>query len=342
MEFIMKKTTKLISLILSLVMILTSLAVFASCDKEKDDGDGDKLDTSLEINVSVLNGTTGFGAAKLINDKNNGKAALNYKFTVETDASNITAALINGSVDIAALPTNAAANLYNKTRGAVQIAAINTLGVLYLVTNSTEINSIEDLRGKTVYCPAQNPSFIFDALCRANGLVPGKDVTIDTSYAQPADLRTMVATKKVDIAVLPEPMVTIAKSANPDLKVALDLTEVWESVNGENSLAQGCIVVRKEWAKEHPAELAKFLEEYKSAIEFTVANPKEASEMIVSTGVFAGKAPVAEKAIPKCNIVYIDGEDMKSALDTFFSKLFATAPASIGGQIPDDGIYYKK
>ena len=333
----MKKFIKILSLTLVLALALSSLALLTSCDKE--DEKDTELDTDLEINVSVLNGTTGFGAAKLINDASNDKAALNYKFTVETDASNITAALINGSVDIAALPTNAAANLYNKTRGGIQIAAINTLGVLYLVTNGVEINSISDLAGKTVYAPAQNPAFIFDAIVRANNV---QNVTIDTSYAQPADLRTAVAANQVSIAVLPEPMVTIAKSANPDLVVALDLTAVWEAAYGENSLAQGCIVVRTEWAKEHPAELAKFLEEYKASVEYTTANPKEASELIVSTGVFAGKAPIAEKAIPKCNIVYLDGKDMKTALNTFFSKLYAVAPASIGGAIPDDGIYFSK
>ncbi len=347
----MKTTTKILALICALLMLFTSVAL-VSCDissnndeetsSSTSENDAPTLDKSLPINISVLNGTTGFGIAKLIDDNNNGKATLRYRFFVESDASNITAALINGSVDIAALPTNAAANLYNKTKGKVQIAAINTLGVLYLVTNNVEINSMEDLKGKTVYCPAQNPAFIFSALCSANGLTPATDVTIDTSFAQPADLRTAVAAGQVDIAVLPEPMVTIAKSANANLKIALDLTEVWESVYGENSLAQGCIVVRTEWAKAHPAELAKFLEEYKASIEYVVANPKEASEMIISTGVFAGKAPVAEKAIPNCNIVYIDGEDMKSALDTFFSKLFAVAPASVGGEIPDDGIYYKK
>ncbi len=345
----MKTTTKILALICAILMLLTSVAL-VSCDTSStndeetsaSENDAPTLDRSLPINISVLNGTTGFGMAKLMDDNNNGKADLKYSFSVETDASNVTAALINGSVDIAALPTNAAANLYNKTNGKVQIAAINTLGVLYLVTNNTEINSMEDLKGKTVYCPAQNPAFIFNALCKANGLTPGSDITIDTSFAQPADLRTAVAAGQVDIAVLPEPMVTIAKSANPDLTVALDLTEIWEGVYGENSLAQGCIVVRTEWAQAHPAELAKFLEDYKASIEYTVANPKEASEMITITGVFAGKAPVAEKAIPKCNIVYIDGEDMKSALDTFFSKLFAVAPASVGGELPDDGIYYKK
>ena len=348
----MKNTIlRLLALLCALVLAISATGILASCEKNDTNTNTDgkdkpanteKLDTKLEINVSVLNGTTGFGAAKLINDANEKNSALNYKFTVETDASNILGGLINGSIDIAALPTNAAANAYNKTNGKVKIVAINTLGVLYIVSNGTEITSFADLKGQTVYCPAQNPEFIFKALCKANGLEVGKDITIDTSFAQPADLRTAVAAGQVAIAVLPEPMVTIAKSANADLTVALDLTAEWEKVNGENSLAQGCVVVRTEWAEKHPAELAKFLEEYKASVEFTNASPKEASELIVATGVFAGKAPVAEKAIPKCNIVYIDGEAMKAPLNTFFSKLFEIAPASIGGQLPDDGIYHTK
>ena len=343
------KFTKIIALLCAAALMISAIGMLASCEKA-DDADKkndnspvtDKLDTKTEINVSVLNGPTGFGAAKLISDAGEKKASLNYKFTVETDASNILGGLINGSIDIAALPTNAAANAYNKTGGKVKIVAINTLGVLYVVSTGAEITSFTDLKGKTVYCPAQNPEFILKALCKANGLTVGEDITIDTSFAQPADLRTAVAAGQVEIAVLPEPMVTIAKSANPALTVALDLTAEWEKVNGESSLAQGCVVVRTEWAEKNPAELAKFLEEYKASVEFTVANPKEASELIVATGVFAGKAPVAEKAIPKCNIVYIDGEAMVGPLNTFFSKLFDIAPTAIGGKLPDDGIYYIK
>ena len=299
-----------------------------------------KLDEELEIKISVLNGTTGFGAAKLMSDAKAGEAALNYSFTVETDASNVTAGLINGSIDIAALPTNAAATVYNKTEGGVKIAAINTLGVLYLVTSAdVEISSISDLAGKTVYAPVQNPSFIMNAIVKGNSL---SDVTVDNSYAQPADLRAAVVSGDVDIAVLPEPMVTIAKSANKDLKVALDLTEEWEKIYGENSLAQGCIVVRTEWAEAHPKELEQFLSDYKASIEFTNASASEAANMIVELGIFAGKAPVAEKAIPNCNITYIDGDAMAEALDEFFTQLHGVAPASVGGKVPDSAIYYKK
>ncbi len=327
----MKNYAKILTVILCLALVA---AIFSSCSTVK-------LDDELEIKISVLNGTTGFGAAKLMSDAKSGNTLLNYNIAVETDASNITAGLINGSIDIAALPTNAAATVYNKTEGKIKIAAVNTLGVLYLMTNGVEISSISDLEGKTVYCPAQNPAFIFEAICRANGLIPGENITIDTAFAQPADLRTALVSGQVDIAVLPEPMVTIAKSANKDLTAALDLTVEWEKAYGEDTLMQGCIVVRSEWAEAHPKELEEFLENYKASVEFTTASAKEASQMIVDAGIFA-QAPVAEKAIPNCNIVYIDGEAMADALDVFFAKLYEVKPASVGGKLPDSNIYLTK
>jgi len=327
----MKKQIRILITILCLALVAAALS---SCSTVK-------LDDELEIKISVLNGTTGFGAAKLMSDAKAGNTLLNYNITVETDASNITAGLINGSIDIAALPTNAAATVYNKTEGKIKIAAVNTLGVLYLMTNGTQITSVADLEGKTVYCPAQNPAFIFEAICRANGLIPGENIIIDTAYAQPADLRTALVSGQVDIAVLPEPMVTIAKSANNALTSALDLTAEWEKVYGEDTLMQGCIVVRTEWAEAHPKELEEFLENYKESVEFTTANAKEASQMIVDAGIFA-QAPVAEKAIPNCNIVYIDGDGMAEALDVFFAKLYDVKPASVGGKLPDSNIYLTK
>lgn len=172
-------------------------------------------DAQTTVRIFTLNGTTGFGMAKLMSDAKAGNAGLKYEFAVKTDASEITTALINGDVDIAALPTNAAANIYNKTTGGVKILAVNTLGCLYLLTNqNATVASFADLKGKTVYVPAQNPTFIFTYLCRQNGLEIGKDVIINsTSYAKPADLREAVANGLVDIAVLPEPMVTMAISA---------------------------------------------------------------------------------------------------------------------------------
>ena len=292
-------------------------------------------DPELPVRVMTLNGTTGFGMAGLISDAAEGNAALNYDFSVETDASNITAALVSGDVDIAALPTNAAAALYNKTGGKVQVLALNTLGVLYLVTDgSVPVEKFADLEGRTVYAPAQNPSILFACLCKANGL----DITIDTSYAQPAELNTAAASGSVTLAVLPEPLLTVARSQNKDLVVALDLTEEWDRVFEPGSLVQGCVVVRKDFAAEHPEELGKFLEEYEASVGLLSSDPAAAAQKIEACGIFA-KAAVAEKAIPRCNLCFITGEEMQQSLGAFLEILYENAPQSIGGTLPGEDFY---
>ena len=289
-------------------------------------------------NVMVLNGTTGFGMAKLISDANEGKTALDYSFSVETDASAVTAALINGSCDIAALPTNAAATVYNKTEGGIRMLAINTLGVLYLVTNSDNVTvaSLEDLSGMTVYVPAQNPTFLFEAILSAAGM---EDVTVDNTYAQPADLRTALAAGEVDIAVLPEPMVTIACSANESLVTALDLTAQWDALYPAGSLVQGCVVARTEYAEAHPEAIGAFLEEYEASIAYLQEDAAAAGALIEETGVFTNGA-VAAKAIPNCNVCFLAGEEMKTAMTGFCDILFGIEPAAVGGAVPGEDFYW--
>lgn len=329
----------LTALLLALVMIFALAACGEQQKTEPTPTPAPEADASLPVNVMVLNGTTGFGMAGLISEREAGNAALNYSFSVETDASNVTAALVNGTADIGALPTNAAAALYNKTEGKVQVLALNTLGVLYLVSDGSDaITSMEDLRGKTVYAPAQNPTFIFQALCEKNGLKVGEDITIDNTYAQPADLNTAVSSGEVALAVLPEPMVTIARSANDKLAVALDLTAEWDKVAPKGSLVQGCVVVRTEFAQEHPAEVAKFLEEYKASVDLLTSDVASAAQKIEETGVFA-KAAVAQKAIPNCNVCFVTGAEMQSAMAEFLNIMAEVAPQSIGGAVPADDFY---
>ena len=293
-------------------------------------------EAAAPVNIMVLNGTTGFGMAHLMDAAAKGESAQAYNFTVETDASNIVAALANGSVDIAALPTNAAAAVYNKTQGKVQVLALNTLGVLYLVTDgSVTVESMADLEGQTVYAPAQNPSFIFQHIVDANGV---QNVTIDNTYAQPADLNTAVASGEVAIAVLPEPMVTVAKSKNPDLVVALDLTAEWDKVSQPGSLVQGCVVVRADFAAQNAAAVNTFLDEYCVSIEKLTTDVEGTAAKIEATGIFT-KAAVAAKAIPNCNVCFITGPEMQEALSQFLTIMHGVAPASVGGSIPGDDFY---
>ena len=290
---------------------------------------------TVPVRVLTLNGTTGFGMASLMTRAEAGETALSYSFGVENDPSVVTAALVSGECDLAALPTNAAAALYNKTEGKVQILALNTLGVLYLVSDGTvEVTGFADLDGQTVYVPAQNPSFIFEYLCKANGV----DVTIDNSYAQPAELNAAVSSGKVDLAVLPEPMVTVARAQNEALTVALDLTAEWDKVAEPGSLVQGCVVVRREFAEANPALLARFLEEYGASVELLTKDPAAAAQLIEKTGIFT-KAAVAEKASPNCNVCFITGEAMEKSMSAFLQIMYETAPQSIGGKLPAEDFY---
>lgn len=318
------KTKKLVSIITAIILIVT----LASC--------GTQPKEDITINVAVLNGTTGFGMAHLMNETKDVSTNPTYNFSVETDATVIRDALINGSVDIAAVPTNLASVLYNKTNGGVKVLALNTLGVLYVVENGSSITSLSDLEGKTVYCPATNPEYIFKYICSAAGV----NVEISTEYAQPAALMNAVAGGIVDIAVLPEPVLSVATGKNANLRVALDLTEIWENTTGNNSLVQGCLVARTEFIECHSDEISEFLKKYKASIEFLNSNPAQAAAMTVDLGIYAGNAAIAEKAIPKCNIVYIDGESMKAPLSDFLSAMLGVSAASIGGAVPDDNFYY--
>ena len=318
---------KIITLTLALVLVLGLQAC----------GSAAKIDNELEINVSVLNGTTGFGMAKLMNDAKNGNATLNYQFSVETDATVVTAGLINGDIDIAALPTNAASVVYNKTQGGVKVLALNTLGVLYVVENGNTVKSINDLEGKTIYAPAQNPAFVMEYVAKLAGV----NVTIDTTHAQPAALMQFVAgSPEGTLAVLPEPVLSVAKSKNANLNTVLDLTSEWSAKATDSELVQGCIVVRTEFLENHPQEVEEFLESYEASVNYVNTNTAETASLVVDLGIYAGAAAVAEKAIPKCNIKYVDGDEMKAALSGFLAAMETVNPTSIGGKLPADDFYY--
>ena len=351
--------------LLALFFALTMLFSLAACSQDTGTGTGtgsaestgeNQTPTATDVRVYTLNGTTGFGMAKLMDDAAKGAFSTeNYTFDVKTDASEVLAALVSGDVDIAALPTNAASTVYNRTQGGVKILAINTLGCLFLLnTGDTTVTSIAELSGKTVYCPAQNPTFIFTYLCQQNGLTvitdgePGENEVLieSTSYAQPANLRDAVASGSVELAVLPEPMVTIAVSSaqNADpavtVNIDLDLTAEWDKLPGKaGTLVQGCVVVRTAFLEEHPEAVANFLTAYEASINYLNDNPAEAAALVQTYGIFENAA-VAEKAIPKCNVRYIDGDEMKEAVGTYLEILSEVNANSIGGQVPGDDFYH--
>lgn len=327
----MKKTiTKILALTLAVLMLLPFAASCAKPDKD------------LEIKIYALNGTTALGMAQMIDNVKNETAEMNYDISLHASADAITGAITSGECAIAALPTNVAVRLFNKSEGKIQLLALNTLGVLYLLQNGENITSLSDLKGKTVYVPGAgaNPEYITAALLESAGLEVGKDVMIDgTTYNSPDAVQAAITENKISLAVLPEPKVTATTLSNKDVKVALDLTAEWEKLNGENTLVQGCLVVNTEFAKDNPKEIAKFLEDYKASVDFISAGSEDAINMIVDAGILP-KAAMAKKALPNCNICYIAGEDMKSVMNTFCEKIFDYDKTSIGGKLPTDEFYY--
>lgn len=330
---------KLLSLALALLLLFSLCACANTGETEETVNHDDTAPADFtEIRVAVLNGTTGFGIAPLYNDIQNGvDHNMNAKIDFYADATLVAPLVIGGSVDIAAVPTNLAATLYNKTQGGIEVLAVNTLGVLYLVENGETVKYLADLEGKTVYLPGSgsNPEYVLKTLLELSGLTD--KVTLDYTYATPDELTAALASGKASLGVLPEPKVTAAMTKNAELKVALDFSEEWKALTG-TELVQGCIIARKAFIAEHPVAVQNFLAAYEASVNTLNSDPDSGAAAVVSAGIAANEALV-KNALPRCNITYLVGDDMKSGLTEFWGALFAQVPASIGGAMPDDGIF---
>lgn len=352
------KNTKLLALTLAIIAAL-SLFVLASCGKTETPDTPDLEETKNEetkeetkeeetaaepeakpekIRVITLAGPTGMGMAKLIEDDTNGKAAYDYEFTVASAPDQVSPEVIKGNYDIAAVPVNLASVLYNKTEGKLQVAGINTLGVLYMLENGNTINSVADLKGKTIYATGQgsNPEYVLKYILEKNNIDPEKDVTIEF-LAEHTELATKLKTNQVAIGMLPEPQVTAATTGS-EVRIALDLTKEWDKVS-DSQMVQGCIIVNNEFASKYPSALAKFLEEYKASVDYVNGNVDEASALIEKAGIIP-KAAVAKKAIPNCNICLVTGDEMKTSVSAMLKVLFDANNASVGGKLPDEKFYH--
>ncbi len=292
---------------------------------------------TLTVNVAALKGPTGIGMAQLSSLAEEGKAEYAYNVTYAGSPDEVTGSLISGELDIAAVPVNLAAVLFNKTEGQILTAAVNTLGVLYIVENGDSVQSIGDLAGKKILAAGQGstPEYILNYILDKNGLSGAVEVEYAAEHAEAV---TKLASGEADIIAVPEPFVTTALSKVEGARIALDLTAEWEKIS-DASLVQGCLVVRKAFADEHPEVLKSFLEEYAASASFAVSSPAEAGALVEKYGIMASAA-LAEKAIPNCNIVCITGDEMKDMMSEMLGVLFDADPKSVGGALPDDSMYY--
>lgn len=349
----MKKSTKLLSLLLALSMLF-ALAACGTTGTEDPSSTGAASGAQstapaaqdVTLNVATLKGPTGIGMVKLMKDAKDGSTANKYNFTLAGAPDEITAKFIKGEFDIAAVPVNLAATLYNKMKGNVQVMAVNTLGVLYILENGNSIHSISDLKGKTIYATGKGatPEYILNYLLEQNGIDPEKDVTIEYK-SEHAELATLMASGKAEICMLPEPNVTSVLRENKDVHRALNLTTEWdkatEKAGKKSTLAQGCIIVNKEFAQKNKGAVDKFLTEYKASVDYVTASAVDASQLVEEFGIMP-KALIAELAIPNCNIIFLEGDTMKSTMQANLNVLFQANAKSIGGAMPGDDFYYSR
>lgn len=329
----MKNKKSLIALILAVVMVFALVACGGAGNDETTSAETTAAQTADKVNIAAISGPTGMGMIKMMDDEK-------YSFTLTSDPTQIVSLISNKEVDIAACPLNLAANLYKKTQGGIKILGLNTLGVLYFVTNGAELNDVKELKGKTVYATGQGTTveYILNYILEGNGLTVGEDVKVEY-LSEHSELVAQMAKGDVEYGVLPQPFVTVATTQNSNLKVALSLTEEWNKISPETKLSMGCVIARSEFIENNPEAVETFIKENKSSVEFVNSDVAAAAELVVKHGIIA-KAPIAQKAIPECNIVFIDGEEMKTIANANYKVYFDADPTSIGGAIPADDIYY--
>ena len=319
---------KISAILLTLVM-LTSCLGFASAE------------TAAEpVRVVALKGPTAMGMVRMMED-NDGT----YDFTLAAAVDEVTPLLAQGKVDIAALPANLAAVLYQRLDGEVQVLAVNTLGVLYIVERGDTVHSAADLKGRTLYASGKGatPEYALQYILAGNGIDPDQDVTIEWKSEHAECLNALINDEN-GIALLPQPFVTTAFSKVEGLRVALDLNDAWNELQQDSetpsALLTGVVVVRRSFAQEHPEAVSAFLDSYAASVAFVHEHNDEAAALVGKYGIVP--EAVAQKALPACNIVMIEGAEMVQKLSGYLQVLFEANPASVGGQMPDEAFYYQR
>ena len=336
---------KFVSLLLALSMVLclaacggsANSAVSASTAASSEAAE--TLSATEALRIAGLKGPTTMGLVNLLSMEQAGTAAMDYDLQLYGAADEIVPLLMKGKLDMAAIPANLAATLYQKTGGGIEAVAVNTLGVLYIVEKGDTVQSFEDLKGRTILSTGKGttPEYVLRYLLTANGMDPDKDV--DIQYCSEAtEVTAKMATMEDAIAVLPQPYVTAACLQDDSLRVALDLTEEWNKVAG-TQLITGVTVVRKEYAQQHPDVVAAFLADYAESAEAANTDLDGTAALCEEQGVVA-KAAIAKKALPACNIVCLTGEELKTNASAYLQVLYDADPAAVGGALPGEDFYW--
>ena len=337
----MKKVRAIVSLLLALTLALSLTACGGQANSEPEQPETQEEQTAAEINLYVLSGPTGIGAMNLWAASDAGETKNTYHITMPGANDEVVAALSKGDADIAAVATNLAATLYNKTDGGVTVLAVNTLGVLSLLSNGQEAATVSDLKGKTIYAPGQgaNPEYILRYVLSGNGLDPDKDVTL-RFVGEGSELLTVWQSDPEAVILAPQPVATSILMQNENAKTLFDMTEEWDKIaGGDSTLMMGCVIVRNEFLQANPSAVELFLQEYAASIEKAQSDVEGTAALCQQYGLIP-KAALAQKTIPSCGLTFVTGAEMKTGLSGYLQVMFDANPKSVGGALPGDNFYY--
>lgn len=291
------------------------------------------------VRIASMKGPTSMGLVELYHHIDENDTTIEYTYSIEAAADAITTALVQGTVDIAALPANVASVVYNNSDGGIQVIALNTLGVLSIVSVGGTIETMEDLRGQTIVASGKDstPQYALEYLLDQYGLTIGQDVFVEWKAEQSEVVASLVA-GQYSIAMLPQPFVTSALSQVDGLTIDIDLTDAWDGLDNGSTMVTGVMVVRSEFASEYPNVVDQFLSDYQQSVEYVNTNIDQASTWIEQYDIV--NADIAKQAIPYCHMVFIRGNEMKTILSGYLNVLYDANAQSVGGTLPDDGFYY--
>ena len=329
---------KVFALMLSLLMVFSLCACGGSAPAEEPPEEAAAFEGTT-IRLGGLKGPTSMGMVKMLSDSEAGETVNTYEFTMAGSADELTPKLLQGELDILAVPVNLGAILHNNSDGAVQMLAVNTLGVIYMVEKGGEtVTDWESLKGQTIYATGKGstPEYALNFLLDQYGLAEG-DVTVEWK-SEPSEVVAQMAAQDHVIAMLPQPFVTVAQGKFPDLKIAMSLAESWDALDNGSQFITAGLIVRTQFAQENPEAVAAFLEEYAASTQFINENVAEGAQLVGQYEIV--EAAVAEKAIPYCNIVCITGSDMATMTTGYLQTLFDQNPKAVGGAMPGDDFFW--
>lgn len=326
----------MLSKIISTAALCTIL--FSACTKN--------TGSQADVSIAVIKGPSSIGMVKFMDEADSGNnAAHNFSFEILASADEIVPKIVQDKIDIAAVPPNLAAVLYNNTKGKVKVIAVSTLGMMYIVENGNTINSIQDLRGKTIYAgfKGKSPEYDLNYILSANGINPEKDLIIEWK-SEHTECVAALAANNTAVAVLPQPFATSAQMLNENIRIAVDLNKEWEKLQETSgrasTLVTGVIIARTEFVKQNPKAVTAFLDRYAASVKFANDNINETALLVDKYNIFP--AEIAQKAIPLCNITFIEGQEMKEKLSGYLSVLYEQNPQSVGGSLPDEEFYFRR